>query len=226
MIDSMTADAKLRTVYQTVQQIASQHGITMPEVWYYNNPTANAFATGASKNKSLVAVSTWLLENMNENEVRAVVGHEMAHILNGDMVTMTLLQWVLNTFVIFFARVIAMAINTAMRDDNDGGGLGGMTYFFVVMALDTVLSMIASLVLMAYSRKREYAADAWSAQYLGSKHYMIDALRKLWSLHKNTKIKQDAYATMKIAGGKTWMNLFRSHPTMEKRIEALQNLPV
>jgi len=226
LIDANSAmgERKLTMIYQTVQQIASQHSIKIPEIWYYHNATPNAFATWPSKNKSLIAVSTWLLENLNEKEVRAVIWHEMSHILNGDMVTMTLLQGVLNTFVIFFARVIAMAISNVGGDE--GKSIGWMSYFLVVIVLDITLSILASIILMAYSRHREYQADAGSARMIGSKYDMIDALKKLWALHQDTKIKQDAFATLMIAGGKSWMNIFHSHPTMEKRIEALQNLPM
>ena len=221
--ESVVSDRKLTAVYQTVQQIASNKGITMPEVGYYQSSTPNAFATGASRNKSLVAVSTGLLDNMDLNEIRAVVGHEMAHILNGDMVTMTLLQGVLNTFVIFFARVIAIALSTAGQDEDSA--VGWLGYFLTVIILDIVLSLLASIILMAYSRHREYHADAGSANMVGKQH-MIAALQKLGQLTKNMKTKDDAFATLKIAGGKTWMNLFRSHPTMDKRIEALRNMPL
>lgn len=224
-IDSQQAaqDPKLGIVYDTVQQIANQEGITAPEVGYYRSATPNAFATGASKNNSLVAVSTWLLDNLSDNEVAAVVWHEMAHILNGDMVTMTLLQWILNTFVIFFARVIAMAISAATRDDN-GGGLGGMSYFLVVMLLDTVLSILAAIILMFYSRQREYHADAGSANLRNDKASMISALQRLETINSWQKMKQDAFAMLKISWGKTRLNLFRSHPTVEQRVEKLESL--
>ncbi len=216
-----TTDPKLAIVYNTVAKIATQEWITMPEVWYYQQKSPNAFATGPSRNKSLVAVSTWLMSAMTENEIAAVVAHEMTHIMNGDMVTMTLLQWIMNTFIIFFSRVAAQAVSAASRDSGRWG-LGWMSYFLLVIVFDVVLGFLASFILMAYSRKREFRADAGAAGYVGSNH-MIDALRKLGDF-KNTKAKQDGFAIMKISWGKTWMNLMRSHPPIEKRIEALQNL--
>lgn len=221
--DVAIADPKLSVVFRTVQRLAQDHNIKVPEIGYYHASSPNAFATGPSKNNSLVAVSTWLLDNLNDKEIASVVGHEMAHVLNGDMVTMTLLQGVLNTFVIFFARVIAIAISAATKDD-EGWGLSGIAYFFVVMLLDTVLSLLAALVLMAYSRHREFQADEGSARMLMDKDSMIHALQKLEHANKDVKIQQDAFATLMISWGKTWMNVLRSHPTLQQRVERLQSL--
>lgn len=210
----------LAVVYRTVQKISQQYNITFPEVGFYKSATPNAFATGPSKNRSLVAVSTGLLERMSADEIEGVVWHEMAHILNGDMVTMTLLQGILNTFTIFFARVIATAISAGSKDDNNQ--IGGFAYFAIVMVLDILLWMIASVILMRYSRQREFAADAGSAEHVGTAK-MIAALRKLQEF-SNKPVEQDQYAIMKISGGKVWLRLFSSHPSLESRIEALQNM--
>jgi len=148
-------------VYNTVSEIAERYNIKTPEVGIYNAQDPNAFATGPSKNKSLVAVSTWLLNHMNEREIEGVVAHEMAHILNGDMVTMTLIQWVMNTFVIFFARIIAEIVNS--RTD---GKLWVWWYYAVYIGLQLVLWVIASLVVNKFSRWREFHADAGSARYV------------------------------------------------------------
>ena len=220
LIDASMSDPTLHRVYETVADIAQREWIKTPEVGYRNDPIPNAFATWPSKNSSLVAVSTGLLEKLDINEVRAVIGHEMTHIMNGDMVTMTLLQWILNTFVIFFARVIAQAISTASRDE--WKWLSWLAYFGIVWILDIFLSLIASLILMWYSRQREYKADAGAAHYI-DKHSMIAALQKLKSIDY-TKEKQDAFATLKINNKSARAFLFSSHPTIEQRVKALQEL--
>jgi heat shock protein HtpX len=221
LVDEQTSvqHPHLSTVYRTVQKIATEHDITMPEVGFYQDSSPNAFATWPSKNRSLVAVSSGLLDRMSPEEIEWVIGHEMAHVLNGDMVTMTLLQGILNTFTIFFARVIATAISAGSRDENNQ--IGGFAYFAIVMVLDIILGMIASLILMWYSRQREFAADAGSADSVGTQK-MIAALRKLQSFSAKP-VEQDQYAIMKINGGKVWLRLFSSHPSLESRIEALVN---
>jgi heat shock protein HtpX len=170
-------------------------------------------------------VSTALLDQMTDEEIRGVVAHEMAHIINGDMVTMTLLQWVINAFVIFFARVLAFALDTALSKGKDSSGLWRLWYFGVVVILDMILGFAGMLVLMGYSRKREYAADTGSASYVG-KNAMIAALRRLQVITKGVKVPQDELATLKIAGGKSWMHLLSSHPTLEDRIGNLQGAPI
>ena len=210
----------LAVVYRTVQKISQMHDFAMPEVGIYQNASPNAFATWPSKNRSIVAVSSGLLQGMTADEIEWVIGHEMSHIYNGDMVTMTLLQGVLNTFTIFFARVIAMAISGWSRDNNNH--VWGFAYYGIVMLLDIVLWLFASLILMRYSRQREFAADAGSAEHVGTAK-MIAALRKLQEF-SNKPVEQDQYAIMKISGGKVWLRLFSSHPSLESRIEALQNM--
>jgi len=207
-------------VYNTVWEIAERHNIQMPEVGIYDSRDPNAFATWPSKNKSLVAVSTGLLNHMNEREIEWVVAHEMAHILNGDMVTMTLLQWVMNTFVIFFARIIAEIINN--RTD---GKLGWFGYFAVYIVLQIILWVLASLVVNKFSRWREFHADAWSAKYVG-KEKMIAALESLQKLKDIAPKNNDKMATMQINTQTTsgFKKLFMTHPPLEERITYLENL--
>jgi len=165
----------------TVRSHAQKAGIGMPEVAIYDGPEMNAFATGMSKNSSLVAVSTGLLQSMDREQVDAVLGHEITHIANGDMVTMALLQGVLNTFVIFLARVIGTLVDRAISGNRDGGG-GGFAYFAIVMVLQLVLGLLASLIVMAFSRWREFRADAGGAKLAG-RGAMISALERLDANH-------------------------------------------
>ncbi len=220
-ITSDETDSRLSIVYGTVRDISFSHHITMPEVTYYESPEVNAFATGASKNNSLVAVSTGLLSSMSEKEIQAVIWHEMAHVLNGDMVTSTLLQWSLNTFVILFARILGGIIDSTLS--RDGESRWGFWYYVIVNILNTLFGFVAWLIIMWYSRVREYKADEGSARML-SKDNMIAALRKLAHIHDNP-VPQDGYTTMKIFGGaSTFSELRMSHPPIEKRIEALEHL--
>lgn len=209
-----------KIVYQTVQKISQSEGIKVPEVGIFHSPSPNAFATGATKNSSLVAVSTGLLEAMDSDEIEAVVGHEMAHILNGDMVTMTLLQGVMNAFVIFFARIIASIISNALSDRD--GGLGRGVETLIILVMQFALGILASLVVNAFSRHREFHADAGSAKYLG-RNKMIKALQKLESFHRSGPVARNKnFATMGISGSfKSW---FSTHPPLSKRIEALKAL--
>ncbi len=204
---------------RTVEQLARQANIGMPEVAVYPGDP-NAFATGAFKNKALVAVSTGLLGNMRRAEVRAVLGHEIGHVANGDMVTMTLLQGVLNAAVLLLARVIGLAVDRAVFGTRRGVGIG---YYLTRIVLQIVLGILASLVVMAYSRRREFAADASSARYLGSPSDMIAALQRLGSMAPGAlPASMKAFGISSKAG---WSHLFSSHPPMEVRIERLRNLP-
>lgn len=221
--DISELSGKEALVYNTVVEIAERHNITMPEVGIYQSQDPNAFATWPSKNKSLVAVSTGLLAHMNEREIEWVVAHEMAHILNGDMVTMTLLQWVMNTFVIFFARIIADIVNS--RTD---GKLWAFGYFAVYMILQIILWIFASLIVNKFSRWREFHADAGSARYVG-KEKMIAALESLKKLQNLApKDTGNKMATMKIStrnsGG--LKKLFMTHPPLEERIRYLEDLRI
>lgn len=203
---------------QTVERLAKNAGIGMPEVAIYPSPDVNAFATGASKDNSLVAVSAGLLNNMSADEAEAVLAHEVSHIANGDMVTMALVQGVLNTFVIFFARIVAEAINAFVARGNENGqGLGFLGYFAVVMVMETVFGVLASIVAMWFSRKREFRADAGSAGLVGPQK-MIAALQRL-------KASQDSQLEGQLVAfgikGKA-RELFASHPSLDDRIEALR----
>ena len=203
----------------TVARQAQLAGIPMPEVAIYHSPDVNAFATGATKSNSLVAVSTGLLNNMTEAEAEAVLAHEISHIANGDMVTMALLQGVLNTFVIFLSRIIATAVASS-RNNNSEETRSSSLYFLVSMVLEMVFGVLASIIAMWFSRYREFRADAGSASLVG-KEKMIMALQRLQQLHEPQNLEGSLNAFM-INGKRS--ELFMSHPPLEKRIEALRNL--
>jgi len=208
-----------RWLVETVARHARRSEIGMPEVAIYDSPDMNAFATGATKNNALVAVSTGLLRQMRREEIDAVLGHEVAHIANGDMVTLTLIQGVLNTFVIFLSRVIGGIIDSALRgkdgDRERGGGLG---YFFTVMILQTILGLLAAMIVAWFSRRREFRADAGGASLAGTSA-MVGALRRLGG-EQQTELPK-AMAAFGIHGGGL-MSLLSSHPPIEERIRALQ----
>jgi len=200
----------------TVQRIAQKAGIGMPEVAIYEGEP-NAFATGAFKNSALVAVSTGLLQSMNKEEVEAVLGHEVAHVANGDMVTLTLIQGVLNTFVIFLARVVGSIIDRTVFKSERGNGPG---YFITVFVLQMVLGVLASIIVAWFSRHREFRADAGSAQYLGSPSPMVNALRRLGGVEPGAL--PQAMKAFGITDRAGIMALFSTHPPIEQRIAALQ----
>ncbi len=201
----------------TVGRQAQQAGIGMPEVAVYDG-APNAFATGASKNSSLIAVSTGLLNGMGRDEVEAVLAHEVSHAANGDMVTLALIQGVLNTFVIFFSRIIGNIIDKAVFK-NRGRGLG---YWVTVIVLEILLGVLATIIVMWFSRWREYRADAGSARLVGAQK-MISALRQL-DENQESELPQTV-AAFGIRGGKGgFLSLFRSHPPIESRIRALQGV--
>ncbi len=204
-------------IVETVRKFADKAGIGMPEVAIYDGEP-NAFATGAFKNSALVAVSTGLLQSMTKEEVEAVIGHEVAHIANGDMVTMTLIQGVMNTFVFFLSRVIGHFIDNALRRGNDSGpGIGS---FVVTMVLQVVLGFLASIIVAWFSRHREFKADAGAASLMGQSRSMQAALMRLGGMVPGELPKN--MAAMGIAGGLG--KLFSTHPPMEERIAALQAL--
>lgn len=213
---------KLNVVYNLVHELAMTNDIKMPEVGIYNSDEPNAFATWPSKNNSLVAVSSALLDQMTEDEIRGVIWHEMSHVLNWDMVMMTLLQWVINTFVIFLARVIAFAIDKTMKSDSDGL-LWHLWYLIVVNILDVLLWFAGMLVLMWYSRHREYRADEWSSIFVW-KQSMIAALEKLQIITKNIQTKNDEVASLKIAWWRNRLRLFSTHPSLDDRINKLKTI--
>ena len=211
---------KEQIVWNTVKELAERNNIEMPEVGIYNSPEPNAFATWASKNSSLVAVSTWLLEIMDKEAIEWVVGHEMAHILNWDMVTMTLLQWVLNTFVVFLARIISNLIASRLDE-----WLSGIAYFLIDLLLQILFWLLASLIAMKFSRYREFRADEWSARFLW-KEKMIAWLQALKRMQNMAPKDEWSFATMQISTKTKWwiMALFSSHPDLDDRIKALEEL--
>ena len=205
-------------IVSTVQRLSERAGIAMPEVAIYEGEP-NAFATGAFKNSALVAVSTGLLQGMTREEIEAVLGHEIAHVANGDMVTLTLIQGVLNTFVVFLSRVIGYFVDSMLRSKDDESTGPGMGYYITSIVLDIVLGFVASMIVAWFSRYREFRADAGSAQLLGNKQPMINALARLHGMQPGAL--PSSVAAMGITGdlGK----LFASHPPVEERIAALQN---
>lgn len=207
-------------LFKTVQRQAQQANIPMPDIAIYHSADVNAFATGATKSNSLVAVSTGLLNNMTEAEAEAVVAHEISHIANGDMVTMTLLQGVLNTFVLFLSRIISTAVSSS-RDENGNSSQNALVFWVVDIVLQMVFGVIATMIAMWFSRYREFRADAGSAQLVG-KEKMIAALERLQRIHEPQQLEGSLAAFM-INAPKT-KELFMSHPPLEKRIAALRSL--
>lgn len=206
-----------RWLVETVKRLADRAGIGMPEVAIYEG-APNAFATGAFRNSALVAVSTGLLQTMNKEEVEAVLGHEVAHVANGDMVTMTLIQGVVNTFVFFLARVIGRVIDTAVFRNERGTGPG---YFATVFVLEMVFGILATLIVAWFSRQREFRADRGAADYLGSPAPMVNALKRLGGVAGEAAMPQ-SLRTMAITDKGGIMHLFATHPPLEARIAALQ----
>ena len=203
----------------TVRTLAEQAGVGMPEVGIFDSPTPNAFATGARRDAALVAVSTGLLDSMNRQEVEAVLGHEISHVANGDMVTLTLIQGVVNTFVFFLSRIIGFLVDSFLRrgDDRSGPGIG---YMVTVMVCQVALGFLASMIVAWFSRQREYRADAGSARLEGTPRPMIAALQRLGGLAAEPL--PSSMASFGIAG--TAASLFATHPSIEERIAALSRL--
>ncbi len=204
----------------TVRQLAEKAGIGMPEVAVYEGE-ANAFATGAFKNSALVAVSTGLLESMSRDEVEAVLGHEVAHIANGDMVTLSLIQGVVNTFVVFLARVVGFFVDKVLLRSGDRGP--GIGYMVTVFVCEILFGLVASIIVAWFSRQREFRADAGSAKLLGSPVPMQHALARLGGLQPGA-LPSSMAASGISGGGSGWGALFSTHPPMEQRIAALNNL--
>ena len=202
---------------QTVAGFAQRAGINMPEVAVYEGEP-NAFATGAFKNSALVAVSTGLLRGMTREEVEAVLGHEVAHIANGDMVTMTLIQGVMNTFVVFISRVVGYFVDSALRRNDSEHSGPGIGYFVTTIVMDIVLGFVAAIIVAWFSRQREFRADAGAASLMGRKQPMINALQRLGGMQPGALPK--TMAAMGIAGGLG--SLFATHPPLEDRIERLR----
>ena len=223
IIDPNTNDPTLRALVRAVDRLAQSAGIPMPEVGIYESPEVNAFATGPTKRSSLVAVSTGLLQRMDQPEVEGVLSHEVAHIANGDMVTMTLLQGVVNAFVMFLARALAFVVAQAMRGDDRDGGPSEAIYFVCVLVFQTVFMLLGSMVVMAFSRWREFRADAGGA-HLAGRDSMIHALEALRRDQEAvaTASTSPSLATMQISAQGGVMRLFMSHPPLDERIERLR----
>ena len=213
------ANADEAWIVETVRKFADQSGIGMPDVGIYEGEP-NAFATGAFKNSALVAVSTGLLRGMTREEVEAVIGHEIAHVANGDMVTMALIQGVMNTFVVFASRIIGSMVDGFLRRDNESSG-PGIGYYVTTIVLDILFGFLAGIVVAWFSRQREFRADRGAAQLMGQPNSMINALARLGGMHAEGAEMPKNMAAMGIVGniGK----LFASHPPMEERIAALRN---
>ncbi|MEO5734022.1 MAG: protease HtpX [Rubrivivax sp.] len=210
-----SADPTHRWIVGAVEGMAQKAGIGMPEVAIFEG-APNAFATGAFKNSALVAVSTGLLQSMNREEVEAVIGHEISHVANGDMVTLTLIQGVMNTFVVFLSRVVGYVVDKMiLRNDRDGVGIG---YYVTTIVMDMVLGVLAAIVVAWFSRQREYRADAGAATLMGRKQPMVNALARLGGIEPQGLPK--TVQAMGIAG--KMGSLFASHPPIEDRIKALQ----
>jgi heat shock protein HtpX len=215
------ANAHEHWLVDTVRRQAEAAGIGMPEVGIFDSPDPNAFATGWNKNSSLVAVSTGLLHNMDRGEVEAVLGHEVSHVANGDMVTLALIQGVVNTFVVFLARIVGMFVDSLLRrgEEHSGPGIG---YFVTSIIAELVLGVLASTIVMWFSRQREFRADAGGAKLAG-RQQMIDALRALQRVHEPQGLPSEQFAAFGIAGGLgRFGKLFMSHPPLEERIAALE----
>jgi heat shock protein HtpX len=219
VIDAPSSSTELWLI-DTVRKLSDRAGIAMPEVAVYEGD-ANAFATGAFKNSALVAVSTGLLQSMNKEEVEAVLAHEVAHVANGDMVTMTLVQGVVNTFVVFLSRVVGYFVDRAISRNNNSEG-HGMGYMVTVMVCQIVFGIAASVIVAWFSRHREFRADAGAAKLLGTPQPMMNALARLGGIEP-TALPENlkAFGINDRAG---FMALFSSHPPIEERIAALRNI--
>jgi heat shock protein HtpX len=231
VIDPATRDSNLQQLLQTVYQLArAAHLPAMPEVGIYDSPEVNAFATGPTRSRALVAVSTGLLSRMRENELEGVLGHEISHVANGDMVTMTLLQGIVNAFAMFLSRAIAFALSQAMRgnrDDRDRGVYPSGFSFVIQMALEIIFMLLGSIVIAWFSRYREYRADAGGARLAGREN-MIQALESLRRTYESVDMSaQPAVQTLKISSRPSGLlALFSSHPPLEDRIARLQGVRI
>jgi heat shock protein HtpX len=212
------SSANEQWLLDTVRSLAAKAGVGMPEVGIFDSPQPNAFATGPRRDNALVAVSTGLLSSMNRTEIEAVLGHELTHVANGDMVTLTLIQGVVNTFVIFLSRIVGNIVDRSISRDSDGRGVA---YFVTVLVSQLVLGILASIIVMWFSRQREFRADAGGARLAG-RDRMIAALERLKAAHDEPLPAQ--LSAFGIAGGegRGLARLFMSHPPIEERIAALR----
>jgi heat shock protein HtpX len=225
LVSPDTPDPDAQWLYGTVSRLTRQAGLPMPEVGVYDSPEVNAFATGPSRNRSLVAVSAGLLSRMSRDEVEGVLGHEVTHIANGDMVTMTLIQGVVNAFVLYLAHVVAAIVRGAFSSrDGEGrssGGAGFLVSWVVFIAAQVVFGFVGSMITAWFSRRREFRADAGGASLAG-RGAMLSALRRLQSNQGVIDPAHREYATLKISGGRGLMALLATHPPLEQRIAALE----
>ena len=220
IIDTPSSTAE-QWLIETVRSLAARSGVGMPEVGIFESAQPNAFATGPSRNNALVAVSSGLLASMNRDEIEAVLGHEMTHVANGDMVTLTLIQGVVNTFVIFLSRIVGNIVDRSLSRDNEGEG---PAYFVTVMITQLVLGILATVIVMWFSRQREFRADAGGARLAGRER-MIAALERLQRAHEEPLPSQLNAFGIAGGGGAGWQQLFMSHPPIQQRIAALRALP-
>jgi heat shock protein HtpX len=216
LVDGRTGNEQLDWLHSTISNLARQSNLPMPEVGFYESEEVNAFATGPSKKRSLVAVSSGLLRTMKREETAAILGHEMGHIANGDMVTMTLIQGVVNAFVLFFARIIAFAVRQVVHEK-----IAWVASFAVRIVMEIVLGILGSMVTAWFSRKREFRADAAGAALAGREN-MVAALERLRTTMDRVDTSHPALATMKISGRKSWLSALSTHPPLEERIAALR----
>jgi heat shock protein HtpX len=216
-------DANAQWLYATVARLAQQANLPMPEVGIYDSPEVNAFATGPSKKRSLVAVSTGLFRAMGREEMEGVLAHEISHVANGDMVTMALIQGVVNAFVLYLAHVVAMIARNALssRDDGRPSGAGHLVGYLVFIVAQIAFGLIGSMVTAWFSRHREFRADAGGASLAG-RGSMVSALRRLMANQGRVDNSNPEYATFKISGGNRMLALLATHPPLERRIAALE----
>jgi heat shock protein HtpX len=221
LVDGRSGNPEADWLFATVARLTQTANLPMPEVGIYDSAEVNAFATGPSKKRSLVAVSSGLMRSMRQDEVEGVLAHEVAHIANGDMVTMTLLQGVINAVVMFLARIIAFAfVRGSSRDDDSRGGSYMMSWM-VIMVLEMTLGIFGSLITAWFSRQREFRADRGGATFAG-RDRMLNALKRLAANRELVDTQHQALATLKINGAKSWMVFFSTHPPIEARIAALE----
>lgn len=224
IINPKTATRDEHYLLDMIYRLAKKAGLrTMPEVGIYASPELNAFATGPTRNNALVAVSSGILSGMNRDELEAVLGHEISHVANGDMVTMTLLQGIINSFALFLSRVVAYAVSVALSRDEEKNEISYLTYSIVSFIFDILFTLLGSIVVAAYSRRREYRADVGGARLAG-RDKMIAALQRLKSAAGIEDERAPSLAAFKIAHHSSWLQLFSSHPPLEQRIERLSKL--
>lgn len=223
VINPNNATREERFLLEIVYQLANKAGLkTMPEVGIYGSPELNAFATGPSKNHSLVAVSSGLLTSLNRNEIEAVLGHEISHVANGDMVTMTLVQGIVNAFAMFLSRIVAYTISIALsRGDEKEGNISYLTYSLLTIVFDILFTLLGTILVAAYSRWREYRADFGGAKLAGRDN-MVAALKRLQLGVGVEDERAPSLAALKISHHSSWLSLFSTHPPLEQRIERLQ----